>query len=82
MDNTENKGWIADLKNMTCSNLDTNIVIVFEKEKKILLPKIKNIPVDVLEKWAKMNEEEMKLEEEKIIAEAEDVFMEAFIEGV
>jgi len=71
------EGWVADLKTMTCRNINTGIVVTFERKKKILLPKINDIPVEFMEIWEKMKNEE----KEKIISEAEDVFMNAFIEN-
>jgi len=71
--------WVADLETMTCRNIISNIVVIFERESNIFLPRIKDIPVDVFDKWVYMNNEED--EKEKIISEAEDVFMKAFIES-
>jgi len=71
------EGWIADLETMTCRNINTGIVLIFERKRKILLPKINDIPVEFLEIWEKMKDDE----KEKIISEAEDVFMNAFIEN-
>jgi len=45
------------------------------------LPTIKDVPVDIVEKWSKMKDEETEKEKGKIISEAEDVFMKAFIEN-
>jgi len=79
MNNIPKNGWIADLETMTCRNIDTGIVVVFERKRNIFLPRIKDIPVDVFEKWVYMNNEEK--EKEKMIKEAEDVFMKAFFES-
>ena len=79
MDKKPKNGWIADLETMTCRNINTNIVVTFKKRRNIFLPTIKDVPVDIVEKWAKMKDGEK--EQEKIIAEAEDVFMNAFIEN-
>jgi len=79
MNNIPNNGWIADLETITCRNIDTGIVVIFEKKRNIFLPRIKDIPVDIFEKWVYMNNEET--EKAKIIEEAEDVFMKAFIEN-
>jgi len=70
--------WIADLETMTCRNTNTNIVVIFEKEKNVFLPRFKDIPAGISEKWAKM--EDVEKEKEKIMEEAEDAFMNAFIE--
>jgi len=79
MNKTPKNAWVADLETMTCRNTNTNIVVIFEKERNVFLPKIKDIPADISEKWAKM--EDVEKEKERIIEEAEDVFMKAFIEN-
>jgi len=76
MNKKPKESWIADLKTMTCRNKNTNIVVTFEKKRNIFLPKIKDIPVELHEEWSQMKDRE----KEKIISEAEDVFMKAFIE--
>jgi len=68
--------WIANLNTMTCRNKNTGIIVIFEKKRNLFLPKINDIPVEFLEVWEKMKDEE----KEKIISDAEDVFMSAFIE--
>jgi len=81
MDKIPKNGWIADLETMTCRNINTNIVVTFKKKRNIFLPTIKDVPVDIAEKWSKMKDEETEKEKGKIISEAEDVFMKAFIEN-
>jgi len=81
MNKIPKNGWIADLETMTCHNIDTSIVVFFEKNKNVFLPKIENIPIDIFDKWAKMKDVEKEKDKEKIISEAEDVFMSAFIES-
>jgi len=77
MDKIPKNGWIADLEAMTCRNINTNIVVIFEKKRNFFLPIIKDIPVNFSEEWKKMNDKEKG----KIISEAEDVFVKAFVEN-
>ena len=72
-------GWVADLESMTCRNINTSIVVAFERKKNFFLPKINDMPNDVFEKWANMNDG--KNEMQKIIFEAENVFLRAFFEN-
>ena len=81
MDKIPKNGWIADFETMTCRNVNTGIVVTFKKKRNIFLPTIKDVPVDIVEKWSKMKDEETEKEKGKIISEAEDVFMKAFIEN-
>jgi len=71
-------GWVADLDTMTCRNINTRIVVAFERKKNFFFPKINNMPNDVYEKWANMKDG--KREMEKIIFEAESVFLRTYIE--
>jgi len=77
MNNISKNGWVADLDTMTCRNINTNIVVDFGEDLNIFFPHIIDIPVDISEKWAQMDNEEN--EKEKVITEAEDVFINAFI---
>jgi len=79
MNVVKNTGWIADLEELTCRNINSNIIVTFEKKRNIYYPKIKNVPVDFFNKWARMNNKEKEMD--KIIFEAEDVFMKAFFEN-
>jgi len=44
--------WIADLVALTCWNCVTKIIVSFENEGNSLTGKIKEMPADLLEKWA------------------------------
>jgi hypothetical protein len=46
------ENWLVDLSNLTCRNIETQIVIVFEKRGRALEAKIKDIPAHLMEKWA------------------------------
>jgi len=62
---------------MTCWNKSNNIVVVFEKFRKMLIGKIKSIPVELMNKWVKENQENIKIN--NTIREAEDSFMKAYL---
>jgi RNAse (barnase) inhibitor barstar len=70
--------WVADLVTMTCRNTANNIVIVFEKLEKTLIGKIKNIPLELVNKWAKEKQGDKNII--NAIKEAEEIFLEAYHE--
>ena len=70
--------WITDLAAMTCWNIDSNILVGFERTGNVLLGKIKNLPVELLEQWADEPHGERNME--KAVMEAEDVFLRAYFE--
>jgi len=79
MEKTTGDEWVVDMATMTCWNKANNIVVVFEKFGKILIAKIQNIPLDVVNKWAKENQVEININ--NTIKQAEDSFMRAYLEA-
>ena len=68
--------WIADLGAMTCRNYVNSIVVVFEKKGKILTGKIKDMPFELVEKWAALPHGEKNIQ--NAVMEAEEVFLRAY----
>ena len=72
--NTTEK-WHVDLKNLTCRNTENQLVIAFEKRGTALAGKIKNIPLELVEKWAHPNSNSLL---RKAVIEADEVFYKAY----
>jgi len=77
METISGEEWIVDIATMTCWNKTNNIVVSFEKHKNIVIGKIKSIPLELVNKWTKDNQGDIKIK--KTIKEAEDSFMKAFL---
>jgi len=77
METTVNNDWEVDMETMTCWNKSSNIVVVFEKYRKIFIGKIKSIPLELVNKWAKENQGDKMIK--NTIMEAEDSFMKAYL---
>lgn len=69
--------WVVDIVTMTCWNKSNDIVVVFEKYGKILIGKIKSIPLELVNKWAKEKQGNKNIK--NTIKEAEDSFMKAYL---
>jgi len=68
--------WIADLGAMLCRNINNGIIVCFEMTGKSLSGKIKDMPVELMEQWAKIpNGHELV---RKTVMEAEDLFLKAY----
>ena len=68
--------WIVDLNNLTCYNLENHMVIVFVKKGSAFVGKIKDIPVDLAEKWTREANGDKHLR--NVVIEADEVFFKAF----
>ena len=79
MDTTAHGEWIADFEAMTCWYIDSNIIVGFEKKGKVLFGKIKNMPLELLEQWAREPHGERHMK--KTVMEAEAVFLRAYFEN-
>jgi len=77
MEKNVNNEWVVDISDMTCVNQTNNIVVVFEKYGKILIAKIKSIPLELVNNWAEEDQIESKIND--TIKEAEDSFLKAYI---
>jgi hypothetical protein len=70
---TANDDWVADLVTMTCKNTTNDIVVVFEKNERILIGKIESIPLELLKKWGKEIQGEKNIN--NALIEAELIFL-------
>ena len=68
--------WTVDLKNFTCSNTENQIIIAFEKKGTALVGKIKEIPDELLKKWAA--EPDGKDIIKKAVIEADEIFFKEY----
>jgi len=71
--------WIADLGSMVCRNITNGIIVSFTKSGKYFTGKIKDMPMDVLAKWAEKPQGSMLIQ--KAVMDAEEVFMTAYFEN-
>ena len=69
-------GWLVDLKAMTCKNLINGILVGFSFSGEGLVGELKNIPLTILEKMARMELGEWHVMKQQ--AEAEIVFSNAY----
>jgi hypothetical protein len=72
------KDWDIDLAAMTCRNIRNNIIVSFERAGNIFLGKIKDIPNNLIEKWA--TEPDGKKKANNMVMEAEDIFIKVYLE--
>jgi hypothetical protein len=80
MKTVSNTDWIINLEEMTCQNINTEIVVGFEKKGDGFLGKIKELPDKIYELWAK-NENGGNLLKNNI-TEAEEVFLRIYNENI
>jgi len=71
--------WIADLGTMVCRNINTRMVVSFERQGKTIAGKIKDMPMELFEQWAMISNGEKLIE--KAVMEAEEVFLRAYFES-
>ena len=71
-----NSEWIPDVAAMTCRNSTSKIVVGFEKNGKTLKGKIKDMPMELFEKWAALPHGENLVKD--AVLEAEEIFSKAF----
>jgi hypothetical protein len=64
--------WIVDLGNMTCRNINTKMVVEFQKSGKGYKGKIKDMPIELMAQWAKLKDGERLMQ--KTVMDAEEVF--------
>ena len=76
MINNASRNWLVDLNNLTCSNTENHVVVVFEKKWPALIGKIKYIPIDLVEKLTRIPDKEDFIR--KSIIEADEVFYRAY----
>ena len=70
------KNWKVDLENLTCQNIENHMIIAFEKKGMALEGKIRDMPIGLLEKWAREPNGERHI---KIaVIEADEAFFRAY----
>jgi len=70
--------WIADLGALVCRNVKNGIIVNFEMTGRSIAGKIKDMPMELVEKWAEMPKGyELVI---KAVEEAEEVFLRAAVE--
>lgn len=74
-----NDEWIADLGSKTCYNINTKMVVEFQKSGNTYIGKIRDMPIKIMSKWAKLRHGERLIK--KAVEEAEEVFLRAFYES-
>ena len=75
--NTKSYGnWLVDLGNMTCCNTENQMIIAFEKKGAALKGKIKDMPLELSEKWAKDPDGEKHIR--KAFFEADEAFFRVY----
>jgi hypothetical protein len=79
MQTVSNMDWIINLDEMTCHNINTDIVVGFEKKGDAFLGKIKDLPNNIYEQWAKKENGVSLLK--NILTEAENVFLRIYSEN-
>jgi hypothetical protein len=78
MTTSTNGEWTVDVEAMTCRNINKDIVVIFEWEGKTLIGKILDMPI-LLMRWTKLPV--VDLFTERIIMEAQEVFLKAYSEN-
>ncbi|MDR2729805.1 MAG: hypothetical protein LBB81_02785 [Treponema sp.] len=75
---TANRGWVADLETMTCRNANPRMVVEFHKRGETYIGKIRDIPVEIMNKWAKLWYGDYIIK--NVVLEAQEVFLQAYSE--
>ena len=71
--------WIADLGAQVCRNINNGIIVCFVKCGKTFIGKIKDMPVELAELWAKIPGGYKLVQ--NAVQEAEKVYLRAYIES-
>ena len=78
--NTQSKEkWFVDLKNFTCRNKETNMVVSFEKKGSALVSKIMDLPLGLIVKWSFDQNANKQLR--KAVIEADEAFYKAYFDN-
>jgi hypothetical protein len=70
--------WLVDTEAMICRNNNTKIVVKFEKSGNAFIGKIKDMPIELTLRLAKMKDGEMLLQ--KAVMDAEEIFLQEMFE--
>jgi len=71
--------WVVDLLNLTCRNIENQVVVAFEKRGPALEGKIKDMPVELLEMWTREANGENHIR--RTVIEADEVFFRAYFDS-
>ena len=71
--------WIADLGGKVCRNINKKITVCFERSGKTFIGKIKEMPVELAEQWAKIPGGYKLIQ--NAVNEAEAVYLRAYVES-
>jgi len=71
--------WVVDLLNLTCRNIENQIVVAFVKKGPALEGRIKDMPVELLERWAREANSEHYIK--RAFIEADEVFFRAYFDN-
>ena len=71
--------WIADLGGKVCRNINKKITVCFERRGKTYIGKVKDMPLELMEQWAKIPDGYKLFR--KTVKEAEKVYLRAYIES-
>jgi len=71
--------WVVDLLNLTCRNIENQIVVAFEKRGPALEGKIRDMPVELLEMWTREANGENHIK--RVVIEADEVFFRAYFDN-
>ena len=70
--------WLVDLRNLECRNIETQMVIAFEKRGLALKGRIRDMPDKLLEQWRADPNGERYIR--KAVIEADDIFFRAYFD--
>jgi len=70
--------WVVDLLNLTCRNIENQVVVAFEKRGPALEGKIRDMPVELLEMWTRETNGENHIR--RAVIEADEVFFRAYFD--
>ena len=80
MDTFTSGAWIADLDAMLCCNVNNRVVVEFEKKGEAVVGQVKDMPFELLAKWAEKPDGRRRMQE--MVIEAEGVFLNAYFESL
>jgi hypothetical protein len=68
--------WIVDLDKHTCRNTENELVILFEKKGMSMMGTIKNMPIKLVQQWAR--DPNCKDHIRKALIEADEIFSKVY----
>jgi hypothetical protein len=74
-----NGGWVTDLETMSCRNNSTSMVVEFNQIGKCYIGKIKDMQIEIIEKWSKLWYGDYLIK--NAVMQAEEVFLNDYKEN-